>query len=208
MVRYKLDPKETAMENLFRAADYAARYQLSRKCLRITKEEWAELHRRLVLASVVYFLSRLRRGKYDHSVPFFVNVLGCSRAKASYTVKLFLDEIRDKLNMTSTDTPVGDEFGSLGDFLPDKGIHPLFHRVASHARYVKEIKARETPEIALNRLWAEEDERLVATGSYVDWQAINFHRQEVLARVSAIRQGNPGHGKREDGTLPVEGDRP
>ena len=208
MVRFKIDPKETAMENLFRAADYAARYQLSRKRLRITKEEWAELHRRLVLASVVYFLSRLRRGKYDHRVDFFMNVLGCSRAKASYTVKLFLDEIREKLNMTSTDLPAGDEMGTFGDFLPDKGIHPLFHRVASHALYVKEIKAKEKPEDALNRLWAEEDERLVATGSYVDWKAINFHRQGILARVSATRRRNSGPGKQEDGTLPVEGDRP
>lgn len=208
MLRFKLDPKETAMENLFRAADYAARYQLSRKRLRITKEEWAELHRRLVLASVVYFLSRLRRGKYDHSVDFFMNVLGCSRAKASYTVKKYLNEIREKLNMTSTDTPEGDEMGTFGDFLPDTGTHPLFHRVASTAKYAKEIKSKETPESALNRLWAEEDERLVATGSYVDWKAINFHRQEVLARVSAIRRRNSGPDKQEDGTLPGEDGRP
>jgi hypothetical protein len=195
------------MENLFRAADYAAKYNLSKKRLRITNEEWAELHRRLVLSTVIYFLSRLRRCLYDRSVPFFVNVLGAARA-SSYTVKKYLNEIREKLNMTSTDTPEGDEMGTFGDFLPDKGIHPLFHRVASHAKYVKEIKAKETPESALNRLWAEEDERLVATGSYVDWQTINFHRQEVLARVSAIRRRNSGPDKQEDGTLPGEGDRP
>ncbi len=197
------------MENLFRAADYAAKYNLSRKRLRITNEEWAELHRRLVLSTVIYFLSRLRRGLYDRAVPFFVNVLGAARA-SSYTVKKYLNEIREKLNMTSTDMEVGssDTPGTLGDFLPDTGTHPLFHRVASHAKYVKEIKAKEKPEDALNRLWAEEDERLVATGSYVDWQAINFHRREVLARVSAIRQGNPGPCKQEDGTPPGEGDRP
>lgn len=207
MLRFKLDSSQTAMENLFRAADYAAKYNLSKKRLRITKDEWAELHRRLVLSTVIYFMSRLRRGLYDRSVPFFVNVLGCCRA-SSYTVKKFINEIREKLNMTSTDTPAGDEMGTYGDFLPDTGTHPLFHRVASTAKYAKEIKAREKPEDALNRLWAEEDERLVATGSYVDWKAINFHRQGILARVSAIRPKNPGPGKQEDGTLPVEDGRP
>jgi hypothetical protein len=140
-------------------------------------------------------------------VPFFVNVLGAARA-SSYTVKKYLNEIREKLNMTSTDTQAGDEMGTFGDFLPDTGTHPLFHRVASTAKYAKEIKSKEKPEDALNRLWAEEDERLVATGSYVDWQAINFHRQEVLARVSAIRQVNPGPCKQEDGTPPGEDGRP
>lgn len=207
MVRFKIDPKETAMENLFRAADYAAKYNLSKKRLRITNEEWAELHRRLVLSTVIYFMSRLRRGLYDRSVPFFVNVLGAARA-SSYTVKKYLKEIREKLNMTSTDTPAGDEMGTYGDFLPDTGTHPLFHRVASTAKYSKEIKSKEKPEDALNRLWAEEDERLVATGSYVDWKAINFHRQEVLARVLAIHRRNSGPGKQEDGTLPVEDGRP
>ena len=190
--RFQLDPNETAMENLWRAADYATRYNLSRKRLRITDEEWKELQCRLALATVLYFLDRLRRGKYDRSVPFFVNVLGCCRA-SSYTVTKFLGEIREKLNLTSTDMEVGnsDTPGTLGDFMPDTGIHPLFHRVASTARYAKEIKARESPEEALNRLWAEEDERLKASGTFVDWQEIQFHRKTILQSLQSQRQEEP-----------------
>lgn len=77
---WELDPKKTAQENLWdatRMITLAFKALYCRKGLVLTKDEWDEVIDEVMFCAVRRFMNRIREGRYDRSVSFFLNVRSC-----------------------------------------------------------------------------------------------------------------------------------
>lgn len=77
MRQFVIDPKKTAMENLFAAAKMATGYfrgNASKKGLQLSKDEWDELEDMVVLRATQRFMNKLRSGGYSREHSFYLNV--------------------------------------------------------------------------------------------------------------------------------------
>lgn len=187
MQKFLLNPNETAMENLFRASDWAVRVWLKRKKLRLFREEWDELRNTQIYWTVRYFLRRLREGRYDRSQPFFMNVLSCARSCQTATITPFIEQVKHKISDAS------DGMERLS-FDPDR--HPLRYdyekardglltpaeREAIGAKYALRTMHYED---ALKYLWACQDEEAAYEHKVIDTAANIQHRQLTLAKLDA-----------------------
>lgn len=189
MKKFKLRAELSAMENLFEACNAAARYILSHKKLRLSKDEWAELLDIVTLDGVDHFL-RVKIGQhtYNRDYDFFSNCYSAvwCISGGKHTVDKYLEEIRHRLNSTSTSLQVGGD-STLEELIADSGRHPLEH--AQMAMYEK-LSGRyydESREAALNRIWSDEDAENAEAGVIVDRAAIEQHRKDVIKRVRSLR---------------------
>lgn len=95
--RFLIDPKKSAMENLFdacRVATYFMRQKYASK-LKLTKDEWAELSLDVELAAVRQFLSsKIGKHNYCREVSFYNNCLSCVMSEWSGCVRRFLGRIK------------------------------------------------------------------------------------------------------------------
>jgi hypothetical protein len=81
--RFKINPRETAMENLFRAATYSVAWYYPRMGWnrRTVGQDWDDLFGDAVAETVRNFLvSKVRGKKYRREFPFFQNVLSSTWA--------------------------------------------------------------------------------------------------------------------------------
>ena len=191
MKKFRLRAELSAMENLFEACNAAARYILSRKKLRLSKDEWAELLDIVTLDGVEMFL-RVKIGQhtYNRKYDFFSNcysVIWCITG-GYHTVHKYLEEIRNRLNTTSTSLVVGiGDDSTVEDLIADTGRHPLEHGGAAHYEKLSGRAYNESREAALNRIWADEDAENAEGGVIVDRAAIEQHRKDVINRVRSLR---------------------
>lgn len=187
--KFLLDPNETAMENLFRAADYAVRYILSRKRIKLkSDEEWEELHNRCVYKGVSIFMSRyIGNHKYDRAFSFYQNVYSAVWSCVTLVVTSFFDEIKDRLNST-------DHMENL-PYDPDR--HTLYQpETRKRAPSILTTAERETlgfdhvtawnAEEALNYIWSCEDEAAEYDHKTIDTAANLEHRKSVLGRIDGL----------------------
>lgn len=179
------------MENLFEACNAAARYILSHKKLRLSKEEWAELIDSVTLDAVDHFLRiKIGRHTYNRKYDFFSNAYSSvwCISGGKHTVGKYLVEIKNRLNSTSTSMVVGmGDDATVEDLIADTGRHPLEHdQIAMYSkmsgRYYDESR-----EAALNRIWADEDAENAEGGVIVDRVVIEQHRKDVIKRVRSLR---------------------
>lgn len=124
--RFELDPHETARENLWRAATIAAGVVLSRKALKLNREEWKELHLLIVEAGVDQFM-RLKIGqhRYNRAQPFYNNVYGCCWSVSHNVTNKYLRELKRKISGISLDSPSYHNGFEMLTRIEDTGRHPL-----------------------------------------------------------------------------------
>lgn len=78
--RWRIDPKKSAMENLFDACRVAALAHKGHYAQKVVlmKDEWDDILDTAILHAVELFLdSKIRRHTYCHEVSFFTNVWSC-----------------------------------------------------------------------------------------------------------------------------------
>lgn len=124
--RFELDPHETARENLWRAATIAAGVVLSRKALKLTGDEWRELHLLIVEKGVEHFMRhKIGLHKYNREQPFYNNVYSsCWSVSHNVTTK-FLRELKRKISAVSLDSPSYITGFEMLTRIEDTGKHPL-----------------------------------------------------------------------------------
>jgi len=191
MKKFKLRAELSAMENLFEACNAAARYILSRKKLRLSKDEWAELLDIVTLDGVDQFL-RIKIGQhtYNRNYDFFSNAYSAvySVTGGNRAVYKYLEEIKHRLNSTSTSLVVGiGDDATVEDLIADTGRHPLEHGGAAMYEKLSGRYYCESREAALNRIWSDEDAENAEGGVIVDRVAIEQHRKAVLDRLHSMR---------------------
>ena len=124
--KFLLDPKKTARENLWAAADRATRVLLSRKNLRLNRDEFQELHGRIMLRAVEHFMKhKVGLQKYNRKFPFFDNVYSSVWGVSPDIIRKFVDENRRKISAASMDSPSYITGFDLESKLEDTGKHPL-----------------------------------------------------------------------------------
>lgn len=191
MKKFKLRADLSAMENLFEACNAAARYILSHKKLRLSKDEWAELLDIVTLDGVDHFL-RIKIGQhtYNRKYDFFSNAYSAvwSVSGGKHTVDRYLEEIRHRLNSTSTSLVVGmGDDSTVEDLIADTGRHPLEHGGVAMYENVSGRYYNESREAALNRIWSDEDAENAEGGVIVDRAVIEQHRKDVLDKLHSMR---------------------
>ena len=191
MKKFRLRAELSAMENLFEACNAAARYILSHKKLRLSKEEWAELLDIVTLDGVSQFL-RIKIGQhtYNRKYDFFSNAYSAvySVSGGKHAVYKYLEEIRHRLNSTSTSLVVGiGDDATVEDLIADTGRHPLEHGGSAMYEKMSGRFYNESREAALNRIWSDEDAENAEGGVIVDRTAIEQHRKDVLKRLHSMR---------------------
>lgn len=125
--RFILDPKESARENLWRAAINAAGVILSRKKLNLTDEEWKELRMNLVVRGVRHFMEhKIGMHEYNRAFPFYNNVYSSIWSSSHNVLDAFLKENRAKISARSADKAMrqGGETTFM-EMFEDTGVHPL-----------------------------------------------------------------------------------
>lgn len=93
---WELDPKKTAQENLWdatRMITLAFKALYCRKGLVLTKDEWDEVIDDVMFWAVRRFMKRIRDGRYDHSVSFFLNVRSCVFSLFHERLNLYIKNI-------------------------------------------------------------------------------------------------------------------
>jgi hypothetical protein len=191
MKKFRLRAELSAMENLFEACNAAARYILSRKKLRLSKEEWAELLDIVTLDGVDQFL-RIKIGQhtYNRKYDFFSNAYSAvySVSGGKHAIYKYLEEIKHRLNSTSTSLVVGvGDDATVEDLIADTGRHPLEHGGAAMYEKMSGRYYSESREAALQRIWSDEDAENAEGGIIVDRVAIEQHRKAVLDRLHSLR---------------------
>lgn len=191
MKKFKLRAELSAMENLFEACNAAARYILSRKKLKLSKEEWAELLEAVTLEGVLEFLkSKIGRHTYNRDYDFFSNCYSSvwTVTGGKRVVDKYLTEIRNRLNTTSTSMIVGvGDDSTVEDLIADTGRHPLEHGGLAVYENMSGRFYDESREEALNRIWSDEDLENAEGGVIVDHDAQEQHRKAVLDRLRSTR---------------------
>ena len=189
MKKFKLRPELSARENLWEACEASCRYILRHKKLRLSTEEWQELLVTMTAATVENFLwHKVHLHKYDRRFDFFSNCYSCawSVSGGHRIVDKFLDEIRERLNTTSTSLPVGcDEDSTVESLLEDTGRHPLEHAGAAFYEKQSGRMLSESQEEALIRLWECEDSEAEEMGAIRDDAEIQQHRKDILDRLTS-----------------------
>ena len=189
--KFLLDPNETAMQNLFRAADYAVRYILSRKRIKLkSDDEWEELHNRCVYKGVSIFLSRyIGNHKYDRSFSFYQNVYSAVWSCVTLVVTSFFDEIKDRLNSTDQMATLAYDQDRHTLAYADKKRSPILTAVERETLGFDHVTAWNA-EDALNYIWSCEDEAAEYDNKTIDYAANLEHRKSILDRVdSLLRKG-------------------
>lgn len=101
MRRWEIDPKLSAMENLFSAATFAAGFfkRSFRRKVMLTPDEWAEVMDDVVLCAVRQFLTRKLgpHGNYCHEHSFYVNVYSCVLSVFQDRLDYYLKVIKQKI---------------------------------------------------------------------------------------------------------------
>ena len=101
-MRFRLNPNESAMENLFSAASFAAkgfRYKYSKAGVVLTGEEWSEVLDTIVLVSVRLFLNKLKNKEYAHEYTFYQNVHSCVLSEFHHQLNLYINNVvKNKMN--------------------------------------------------------------------------------------------------------------
>ena len=139
--RFELDPHETARENLWRAATIAAGVVLSRKALKLTGDEWRELHLLIVEKGVEHFMRhKIGLHKYNREQPFYNNVYSsCWSVSHNVTTK-FLNELKRKISSVSLDSPSYHNGFEMLTRIEDTGRHPLDNSEVVDERGLLEAK--------------------------------------------------------------------
>lgn len=97
-----LDKNKSAQENLWNCIHvnvFAFKNRAVRRGLRLTYDEWADIIQDASISTYSRFISRLRRGKYNRSQTFFMNVWSCMYMVFHNIVKKYLhDYVQTKTN--------------------------------------------------------------------------------------------------------------
>ena len=162
-MRFKINPNETAQENLWRAARFAVACHLGRSGITLRDDEKAEFFSRQMLATVLAFMRRLRKGKYCRKVSFFTNVWQAAWSVFYCQSERFLREVKDRINFTSLDAPIaGTEGGRIHDIIPESARAPLAN-YAPDPRYERRFQCPDDykSDVAYNK---------AVDGEYKDYQ--------------------------------------
>ena len=124
--RFKLNPNETASENLWRCATAATAYIFSKSKLTNTGSEYKELFDRVVMEGVAQFLEfKIKQHKYNRNYDFWTNVHSSCWSAYSNVLRLYIKGVRRKIVTDSADVCIGDTDITVLDNIPDTGKHVL-----------------------------------------------------------------------------------
>ena len=128
MARFKLDPNETAQENLWRCATAATAYIFAKSKLTNTGVEYREMFDRVVMDGVAQFLEfKIKQHKYNRDYDFWHNVHSSCWSAYSNVLRLYINGVRHKIVTDSADDCIGDTTVAVIDTIPDTGEHVLSH---------------------------------------------------------------------------------
>lgn len=185
--RFVLDPSLSAMENLWNGCQKACYVILAKKRLRLTSEEREELMVAFTSEAVASFMAnKIRNHGYSHEVDFYANAYSSALSVSGNhrVVDKYLDDIKKRLNTTSTSLQVGiNEEATVEDMLEDTGRHPLEHDGIFPYNLTSARKRDESREDALRRVWQDEDLEAEASGLAVDHNEVELHRKAILKRL-------------------------
>ena len=189
--RFVLDPNLSAMENLWNGCQKACYVILAKKRLRLTSEEREELMVAFTASAVASFMAnKIRNHGYSHDVDFYANCYSCALSVSGNhrVVDKYLNDIKKRLNTTSTSLPVGvGDDSTVEDLLLDTGHHPLEHDGLFPYNLAPARRRNESQEDALRRVWQDEDLEAEASGLAVDHNEVELHRKAVMDKLKAQR---------------------
>lgn len=199
--KFRLDPTETAMENLWRASRVAVLYILSHMRVQNKFEERDEIIDNCILRGVTYFLrDKIGCHTYNRDFSFFENVYSSCWSAIGNELRTYIPKKRKLLMLDSMSEGIGGSDFTLEYTLMDTGVHPLDgdwtrnsrnvilsnnerarFKLPSHARY---------PILTLKAIWKlqDEDNELAGTPTSDD----EYERREaILAKYSPLVEEPP-----------------
>lgn len=151
----KLDPNESAMDNLWRLAYTACRIILKMKNLTLYTDEYTELLDDLAYLTVRQFMEhRIGQKKYSRQHTFFQNVYACAYSSTGSYLKRYLARLKIKIAAIDIDSAAPDDGEgrdskrTLGETLDEASMAPLRNYKAS---YNHGIDKKKNPDECLSR---------------------------------------------------------
>lgn len=194
--RFQLRADETAQENLWRAANIAARYIVGKTKLYNVDDERDEIIESVTLRTVQDFMRiKIGQHEYNRNFPFFDNVYSSCRACAHHIIDMYIRQKKHDISNKSLEEPIGGSDLTYADVLPDDYERHLANHISKYNRYVldecdkaaigmsKYSKYKDYAEAALKQLWAVDDEEAAYEGKFRDDAAVREHREAILQRV-------------------------
>lgn len=126
MKRFELNPNETAQENLWRACRNASASFINKKTLRLTSDEKHDIIADVTIAAVFEFMRRLRLGKYNRSVSFYLNCWSCAYAKYNWILQCHIEQIKEKISAVSLESAMTEDGKrNMAEVIPCESAAPL-----------------------------------------------------------------------------------
>lgn len=184
--RFRLDPNETALENLWRAAKVATVTLLRRYHIRsFIDDKYIDLFDELTMQTVVSFMYlKIRNKGYDHRFSFYENVYSC--CWGCDVVKKYIKSEEERKTMISL-SHESDDGCALEATLESSERHSLdIDNTSTPVKQPKTMKNNSVlyrAEEDLKRLWEMDD---LEAESDLDAVEIGEHRDAIMRRVHEI----------------------
>lgn len=184
--RFRLDPNETALENLWRAAKVATVTLLRKFHIRsFIDDKYIDLFDELTMQTVVSFMYlKIRNKGYDRRFSFYENVYSC--CWGCDVVKKYIKSEEERKTMISL-SHESDDGGSLEATLESSERHSLdIDNTSTPVKQPKTMKNNSVlyrAEEDLKRLWEMDD---LEAESDLDAVEIGEHRDAIMRRVHEI----------------------
>lgn len=194
--RFQLRADETAQENLWRAANIAARYIVGKTKLYNVDDERDEIIESVTLRTVQDFM-RIKIGEheYNRAHPFFDNVYSSCWSCAHHIIDMYIRQKKRDISNKSLDESIGVESLTYADVLSDDYERHLANYISKYNRAVldgcdkavigmhRSSNFKAYAEAALKQLWTVDDEEAAYECKVRDEAAVREHREAVLQRV-------------------------
>lgn len=184
--RFRLDPNETALENLWRAAKVATVTLLRKYHIRsFIDDKYIDLFDELTMQTVVSFMYlKIRNKGYDRRFSFYENVYSC--CWGCDVVKKYIKSEEERKTMISL-SHESDDGCALEATLESSERHSLdIDNTSTPVKQPKTMKNNSVlyrAEEDLKRLWEMDD---LEAESDLDAVEIGEHRDAIMRRVRAI----------------------
>jgi hypothetical protein len=184
--RFRLDPNETALENLWRAAKVATVTLLRKYHIRsFIDDKYIDLFDELTMQTVVSFMYlKIRNKGYDRRFSFYENVYSCCWGCS--VVKKYIKSEEERKTMISL-SHESDDGGALEATLECTERHSLdIDNTSTPVKQPKPMKNNAVlyhAEEDLKRLWEMDD---LEAESDLDAVEIGEHRDAIMRRVHEI----------------------
>lgn len=198
--RFQLDPNQTAQENLWRALRVATAYLLSRKSVRIRREDWDDVFDDLVSAGYCEFMRRFRLGQYDRNHSWYENAYSCVWGKRTFVLRRYIQQAQLRMETASLDDTVStSDTTTLIETISNEARMPLYNPEyfngklpvmtrEESAMYGAPRSPKRHPLETMEAVWR----KMEADGINVD----NEHKQEIRDRITCheLLQDNKRRG--------------